>query len=50
MKVVVADGNEEADYIIRMYHNRRNSLVVINSSSSTANELSRKNRVDVIFG
>ena len=50
MKVVVADGNEEADYIIRMYHNRQNSLVVINSSSSTANELSRKNRVDVIFG
>lgn len=50
MKVVVADGNEEADYIIRMYHNRQNSLVVINSSGSIANELSRKNRIDVIFG
>ena len=50
MRVAISNGHEEADYIIKMYKNRRNKIVVINDDFNICNELSKKNGIDIIFG
>ncbi len=50
MKIVIADGSHQADYIIGMYNNRDNELIVINSSLSVCKYLSVKNGISVLHG
>ena len=51
MKIVIANGGHEADYIIGMYkEDKNNELVVINSEESTCHFLSAKNDIPVYFG
>ena len=50
MKIVIADGMNEADYIISMYNTRQNDLVVINSSEDACHYLSSRNGIPVMMG
>ena len=50
MKVVIANGMQEADYIIKTFHNKGNSIVVINDNKAMCEYLSAQNHIDVIFG
>lgn len=50
MKVVIANGHEESDYIIKMYKSHKNKLVVINDNYNICDELSKKNGIDIIYG
>ncbi|MDO4199086.1 MAG: TrkA family potassium uptake protein [Erysipelotrichaceae bacterium] len=50
MKIVIVEGNHEADYIIDMYKSSKNDLIVINSDIETCQYLSAKNDIPVIHG
>ena len=50
MRIVIADGYQEADYIINLFLNKKNKISVINSNMEIAKALSVKNNIDVIFG
>mgnify|MGYP002523689375 CR=1 FL=1 len=50
MKIVICDGKHEADYIINMFHSRHNELIIINSSKSFANMITKKYHLPVIVG
>ena len=48
MKIVIAEGYHEADFIIPMYRQGRNKLIVLNSDLDTAKYLSARNHIQVI--
>ena len=48
MKVVIADGFHEADYIVGLYNNKRNDLVVINEIEDVCRYLSLNNEIPVM--
>ena len=48
MKIVIADGRHEADYIISKYNSKHNDLVVINESEEACKYLSLNNDIPVI--
>ncbi len=50
MKIVITDGLHQADYIIKKYKNRKNDLVVINSSEDACRYLSSRNNIPVMLG
>lgn len=50
MKVVIADGMHEADYIISLFNNRYNELIVINEDEYACKYLSLKNDIPVMKG
>lgn len=51
MKVIVAGGNNEADFIIKMLkESNKNEIVVINSSASISKKLSESNEINVLIG
>ncbi len=50
MKVVIADGRHEADYLISVYKSRKNELIVINKDQSFCQYLSKKNRINIFRG
>lgn len=50
MKVVIADGFHEADYIISLFKNRKNDLVVINESEDICKYLSLNNNIPIMKG
>ncbi|MBR3252340.1 MAG: TrkA family potassium uptake protein [Erysipelotrichaceae bacterium] len=50
MKVVIADGFHEADYIINLFNSKVNDLVVINESEDIAHYLSLNNDIPVMIG
>ena len=50
MKIVIANGSKQATFIIGMFKSKENQLIVINSSRSFANELSRKAHISVSVG
>ena len=50
MKVVIADGFHEADYIINLFNSRVNDLVVINENEDIAKYLSLNNDIPVMIG
>ena len=50
MKIVIADGFHEADYIIGLFNNRKNDLVVINDSEDICHYLSSNNDIPVMIG
>ena len=50
MKIVIADGRHQADYIIGMHKRRKNDLIVINDDPEFCRYLSAKNRISVFNG
>ncbi|MCH3909955.1 MAG: NAD-binding protein [Bacilli bacterium] len=50
MKIVIANGNRQASFIIEMFKKKENQLIVINSSRSLANELTKKEHISVYVG
>ena len=50
MRIVIVDGSNEADYIIKMFNNKSNKLTVINDNAEVCKLLSENNGVDVYYG
>lgn len=50
MKIVVAGGSSAAEYIIRNFKSRSNSLTIINTDKDDADEISKANKIPVFFG
>lgn len=50
MKVVIANGYQEADYIISMFKETNNEIIVINQDDSTCRFLSESNAIPVFRG
>ena len=50
MKIVIADGMHEADYIISMFNTDENELVIINEDVEACKYLSLKNDIPVMNG
>ncbi len=50
MKIVIANGGHAADYIIKQFRNRKNNLIIINSSKQTSNYIAKMNKLPVIYG
>lgn len=50
MKITIANGGHEADYIIKMFQRRRSDVIVINSDQTLCNYLSASNKIEVING
>ena len=50
MKIVIADGLHEADYIIKSYMSRKNDLIIINEDLDACSYLSANNGISVMHG
>lgn len=50
MKIVIADGKHEADYIIKLFKNRNNKIIVINSDKDVCTYLSMQNDINTYYG
>ena len=50
MKIVIADGMHEADYIISLFNTKDNDLVLINEDEDACKYLSLNNDLPVMFG
>ena len=50
MKIVIADGFHEADYIISLFNTKFNDLVVINEDEDVCRYLSESNDIPVMHG
>jgi trk system potassium uptake protein TrkA len=50
MKIVIANGSQQAAFIIDMFKSRENQLIVINSSRQIANLLIKKEHISVYVG
>ena len=50
MKVVIANGFHEADYIISLFNTRHNDLIVLNDDEYVCQYLSLKNDIPVMRG
>ena len=50
MRIVIANGNNSADYIIKNFKNRHNELIIINDDRDIANHLAKSSKLPVIFG
>lgn len=50
MKIVICDGKNAADYIIKMFSGNKNKLIVINSDREYGANLSKTHRIPVIIG
>lgn len=50
MRIVIANGNNSADYTIKNFKNRKNSLTIINDNKDVANKLARNSKLPVLFG
>jgi trk system potassium uptake protein TrkA len=50
MRIVICNGNNSADYIIKNFKNRHNSLSIINDDKDVANKLAQSSKLPVVFG
>ena len=50
MKVVIADGRHEADYLIHLFNSKNNDLLVINEDENTCEYLSLSSGIPVMRG
>ena len=50
MRIIVAGGKHEADYIIGMFKSERHQLIVINEDDEAAKYISKQHRVPVLVG
>jgi trk system potassium uptake protein TrkA len=50
MKIVIANGTHEADFIIRKFKKQKHQIIVINSDKDFGSYISGSNRIPVLFG
>lgn len=50
MRIVICNGNNSADYIIKNFKNRHNTLSIINDDKDVANKLAQSSKLPVVFG
>ena len=50
MRIVIANGNNSADYIIKNFKGRQHTLTIINDDKEVANQLARSSKLPVILG
>lgn len=50
MKIVIANGTQQAEFILEMFKSRENKIIVINSSRQLAKDITNKEHVSVIVG
>ena len=50
MRIIIANGNNSADYIIKNFKGRKHSLTIINDNKDVANKLARSSKLPVLFG
>lgn len=50
MKIVIANGNQSADYLIKYFKNIHNKIIVINSSKDTIQYLTKSNKIAAFYG
>ena len=50
MRIVIANGNNGADYIIRRFKGRSHTLTIINDDRDVAHKLARNSKLPVVFG
>ena len=50
MRIVICNGNNSADYIIKNFKNRHNTLSIINDDKDVASKLAQSSKLPVVFG
>ncbi len=50
MKIVIANGTHEADFIIKKFKKEKHQMIVINNDKDFGSYISSSNRIPVIFG
>lgn len=50
MKIVIADGGQSADYIVKQFNKRGNKLIVISSDKAAARYITKTNKLPVFHG
>ena len=50
MRIVICNGNNSADYIIKNFKNRHNTLTIINDDKDVANKLAQSSKLPIIYG
>lgn len=50
MRIVICNGDNSADYIIKNFKSRSNTLTIINSDKDIANHLAKSSKLPVILG
>ncbi len=50
MKIVICNGTNSADYIIKNFKSRNNTLTIINNDKDVANKLAKSSKLPVILG
>ena len=51
MKIVIANGNHAADYVIGIYKNhKKHDIILINDNKDSVKYLSDKNNIPVLYG
>ena len=50
MRIVIANGNNSADYIIKNFKGRSHQLTIINDDKEVANKLARSSKLPVVLG
>ena len=50
MRIVIANGNNSADYIIKNFKGRNNILTIINDDKEVAQKLAKSSKLPVIYG
>ena len=50
MRIVIANGDNSADYIIKNFKSRQNQLTIINDNKDVANHIAKSSKLPVIYG
>ncbi len=50
MKIVIANGTHEADFIIKKFKKEKHEIIVINADKDFGSYISSSNRIPVLFG
>lgn len=50
MRIVICNGNNSADYIIKNFKNRHNTLSIINDDKDVANKLAKSSKLPIVYG
>lgn len=50
MRIVICNGDNSADYIIKNFNSRSNTLTIINNDKDIANHLAKSSKLPVILG
>lgn len=50
MKIVIAGGNQSADYIVKTFKKVRNKIIVINASKDVVSYITKSNQIPAFYG